>query len=302
MNAVSARAHMKIPDRVCPNATESFEKSSKRKVFFSYSRADLMSVLSVVRACRHLGLSTWIDVENLRPGERWKEAIDAALNIADGFVFCLSPLSLESAWTSVELKVALTRGIRVIPIMLRPVNIEHLPPSLRERQIFDSEAWPATERPMRTASAIASALDARPTLETDSCGHGDFGPEGIDLDSTTISVFLTCTRRSKIFLQENYSRQWSFRLLNPSTLSEILADTSATSNLTISVTGHADPHGVNLLLGAIGAGRKRGRVTLVEEGGTAVFKRSATLASIEYASPCPSDPVLPLVPPRPSAG
>ena len=39
-------------------------------LFFSYSRANLLVVRSVAAELRRLGHRTWIDLEDLRPGER----------------------------------------------------------------------------------------------------------------------------------------------------------------------------------------------------------------------------------------
>jgi len=53
------------------------------------STADLIHVLSVVTALRRVAVNTWIHIDNLKPGERWKNAIEAALADADTMIFCL---------------------------------------------------------------------------------------------------------------------------------------------------------------------------------------------------------------------
>ena len=67
-----------------------------KSVFISCSRADLGPVRALALALRRTGLRTWMDLEDLRPGQRWKDAIGSALAAADAMVFCLSALSLES--------------------------------------------------------------------------------------------------------------------------------------------------------------------------------------------------------------
>ena len=67
-----------------------------KSVFISYSRADLGLVRALTLALRRSGLRTWMDLDDLRPGQRWKDAIGSALEAADAMVFCLSALSLES--------------------------------------------------------------------------------------------------------------------------------------------------------------------------------------------------------------
>lgn len=107
-------------------------------IFFSYSRADLQRVLRIAREVRLLGLATWIDVENLQPGQTWRLAIRAALSNADVFVSCISTYSLESIWIGEELSIAENAAVPILPLMLDHVAIERLPLVLRERQILDA--------------------------------------------------------------------------------------------------------------------------------------------------------------------
>ena len=99
-----------------------------RRVFISYSRADIRHVWAIASALRHEGVETWLDFEDLKPGERWKDAIEAALARADLMLFCVSPNSVESAWTSVELKLALENAVPILPLIVHRVAIEALPP------------------------------------------------------------------------------------------------------------------------------------------------------------------------------
>jgi hypothetical protein len=71
-------------------------------LFFSYSRGNLLAVRSVAAELRRLGYRTWLDLENLRPGERWREAIERAMAASEAMIYCISRLSQESAWTSIE--------------------------------------------------------------------------------------------------------------------------------------------------------------------------------------------------------
>jgi len=127
-------------------------------LFFSYSRGNLRMVRSVASELRRLGYQTWLDVECLRPGERWREAIERALAQSDAMVYCISHLSLESAWTSVELRAAKERGMTIVPLVIDDVSIERLPPVLREVQLILAAEWPLHETPSRAARAIASSV------------------------------------------------------------------------------------------------------------------------------------------------
>ena len=133
-----------------------------RSVFISYSRADLDAVRPLARALRRTGLRTWLDLDDLRPGERWKEAIVNALTAADAMVFCVSSLSLDSAWTSVELQRALALAIPVIPVAMEPLDLGALPEALRERQVCDMSRHPPRHAAVLTAREIAVVLLGAP--------------------------------------------------------------------------------------------------------------------------------------------
>jgi hypothetical protein len=131
-------------------------------LFLSYSRGNLLIVRSVAGELRRLGWRTWLDLESLRPGERWREAIERAMAASDAMVFCISRLSLESSWTSVELRAAQQRGLPVVPLLIDDIDIEQLPPALRELQLIVTAGWTPHEMPALAAQAIARSVGRPP--------------------------------------------------------------------------------------------------------------------------------------------
>ena len=129
-----------------------------KSVFISYSRADLGPVRALAMALRRAGLRTWMDLEDLRPGQRWKDAIGSALAAADAMVFCLSALSLESAWTSVELGQARARCLPVLPVAIERLDLQRLPEALRDLHVHDMSLHPPRDAARLTAHGIAGAL------------------------------------------------------------------------------------------------------------------------------------------------
>lgn len=127
-------------------------------LFFSYSRGNLLIVRSVAGELRRLGYRTWLDLESLRPGERWRDAIERAMAASDAMVYCVSRLSLESAWTGVELRAARERGLLVVPLLVDDVEIDRLPPALRELHLISTTGWAPHELPSRAAQAIARSV------------------------------------------------------------------------------------------------------------------------------------------------
>ena len=133
-----------------------------KSVFISYSRADLGPVRALAMALRRTGLRTWMDLEDLRPGQRWKDAIGSALAAADAMVFCVSALSLESAWTSVELGKAHARQLTVLPVAIERLDLQRLPEALRDLHVHDMSLHPPRDAARLTAHGIAGALGLGP--------------------------------------------------------------------------------------------------------------------------------------------
>lgn len=95
------------------------------RVFISYARVEadpglMDQVRGVAAALRSAGALVWIDIENVKPGQRWDDAIVRALANSDIVVAFFSD-ELETSDTSQvvkEVKVALTEGMTVIPVLI----------------------------------------------------------------------------------------------------------------------------------------------------------------------------------------
>lgn len=127
-------------------------------MFISYSRADLAQVRALTLALRRCGLGTWVDLEDLQPGQRWKDAIGQALAASDAIVFCMSALSMESAWTGVELRQARALGLPILPVAIEALDLGRLPEGLRDLHVHDMHRHAPRDAALRTARGIAAAL------------------------------------------------------------------------------------------------------------------------------------------------
>ena len=100
-------------------------------VFISYAREDKHRVIGLGRALRASGLRTWIDVEDIVPGERWEAAIEKALRQADFILVCMSTHSVaKRGFAQREIKRALRAeeemlegDIFLVPILLDSCEI-----------------------------------------------------------------------------------------------------------------------------------------------------------------------------------
>jgi len=103
-------------------------------VFLSYSRKDLAFVDKLQARLWMKGKSTWIDRKKLEPSQLWWKAIKAGIDGADHYVFLLSPDSLESRYAAEEVKHAAEQNKRMVPVLIREVDLRQVPTALAERQ------------------------------------------------------------------------------------------------------------------------------------------------------------------------
>jgi hypothetical protein len=89
----------------------------KPKVFISYSRDDAAFVKKLRMRLKQAKLSTWLDVEGLKPGTQWQPELEKALRTASAMVVCLSPRSANSSFVTFEWSYAMGAGVKVFPVL-----------------------------------------------------------------------------------------------------------------------------------------------------------------------------------------
>jgi predicted nucleotide-binding protein len=139
--------------------------AEKSHLFVSYSRQDIDRVRPIVGAVkdelefRALPVDLWMDTSNLVPGEQWDVAITEALRASIGFIFFLSPRSLQSDWVARELTLAAASLDRlIIPVILYwPLEV---PPALAERQWLDLSGRPTRKQIKIAATQVAEVVES----------------------------------------------------------------------------------------------------------------------------------------------
>lgn len=138
--------------------------ASQQYLFVSYVSSDQDRVLPLVDAVREelafraAPLEVWMDRSNLRPGEAWDVAITQALESSVGFLFFVSPRSLESDWIRRELTIATaTKDRLIIPIILQ--RDLRVPTELQKWQWLDLSGRPTKKRIMSAAEEIADTVE-----------------------------------------------------------------------------------------------------------------------------------------------
>jgi hypothetical protein len=129
-------------------------------VFISYSRKDKAFVQRLDEALRQRGREAWIDWEGIRATEEFMQAIYAAIEGADTFIFVLSPDSVSSVICGKEIAHAVAQNKRMVPLVARDINAAEVPEALaRLNWIFCREPDDFEQSTNTLISALDTDLD-----------------------------------------------------------------------------------------------------------------------------------------------
>jgi formylglycine-generating enzyme required for sulfatase activity len=114
------------------------------KVFLSYSSSDRTLVEPIYLALRAQGHRVFFDRAGLPAGEEYDVRIRRALENSDLMLFMVSPDSLDAgSYTLTELAIAQKSwdhpAGRILPVILRPISLERVPPYLKSVTFFEPE-------------------------------------------------------------------------------------------------------------------------------------------------------------------
>ncbi len=137
-------------------------KAEGTHVFISYAGRDQENARELVRSLGSAGVETWLDKRDLQPGEDWELQLEDQLRRARAVVVLLTPESLKSPWTFFEVGAAVADGKAIIPVLLKGVEPEEVPPLLKNYE------WVRGSTPSEIGHLIAEAV--KETLE-DPSGH-----------------------------------------------------------------------------------------------------------------------------------
>jgi hypothetical protein len=112
------------------------EGGSGRRLFLSYAREDVAAVTVLRNGLLRLQHNVWID-DRLALGQAWWDEILRQIRLCDAMVVAVSPSLLESQAGSREREYAIQLGKPILPVCLRAVSTQLLPPDLAELQFVD---------------------------------------------------------------------------------------------------------------------------------------------------------------------
>jgi formylglycine-generating enzyme required for sulfatase activity len=123
------------------------------KLFVSYARVDQPICRDIVSTLR--AHEVWYD-ERIYGAQKWWDKIQEMIDWSTGFVYLLSPESVESEYCRKELAIALNSGDKhIFPVIVQDHPDKHakFPEDLRAYQWIDMREW-------RSHEAVANLLNA----------------------------------------------------------------------------------------------------------------------------------------------
>lgn len=105
------------------------QNSETAHLFLSYSRRQFYFAESVVLSLQEAGERIWFDVQELAPGEHWREEIQRGLEEARGIIVIVSRASMASKYVRQEWEPMLAAGK---PIYLVVFEAAVVPPELQQ--------------------------------------------------------------------------------------------------------------------------------------------------------------------------
>ncbi|HEX6200421.1 MAG TPA: toll/interleukin-1 receptor domain-containing protein, partial [Thermoanaerobaculia bacterium] len=138
---------------------------TKALLFLSHAGEEESAARELARRLERAGVPVWLDVERLRPGERWMESLEQALREATAFAVYVGRSGV-ARWVGQEVRVALDRsvteeGFAVIPILGPGADPEELPVFLRQHQWVDLRDGLDDPEGLRELSEVVLGEDRR---------------------------------------------------------------------------------------------------------------------------------------------
>ncbi len=104
--------------------------TSQANVFISYSRRNKEFVQKLHAALESTEREVWVDWENIPVAVDWWQEIQLGIELADTFVFVLSPDSVASKVCRQEIEAAIKHNKRLVPVVWQDVDPTKVHPEL----------------------------------------------------------------------------------------------------------------------------------------------------------------------------
>ncbi|MEO8613062.1 MAG: HEAT repeat domain-containing protein [Chloroflexota bacterium] len=144
-------------------------------VFVAYKHEEKPFVDMLIRQVEMAGFKVWVDAEQLRAGENWREEINYAIKDSFALVVVVTPDAKISEFVTYEWAFAQGAGVKVIPIMLHETFRLHPQLELLQYLDFTDQARPPWDKLIRRLyeiqgenqpNTVMVARDAPPAVKT----------------------------------------------------------------------------------------------------------------------------------------
>jgi hypothetical protein len=96
-------------------------------LFISYSRRQFYFTESLVLRLQEAGIATWFDVQELGPGEQWRDEIQRGLDEARGLILIVSRASMASKYVQQEWEPMMAAGKPIYLVIFEAADVpQHL--------------------------------------------------------------------------------------------------------------------------------------------------------------------------------
>lgn len=131
----------RVRTRTTHSRTSAFDRAGRRRAFASYASPDRREVVARVQGLEKAGVDVFLDVKNLRAGERYEARLLEEITARDVFFLFWSKAARASRWVEKEWRFALAkRGLNFIdPIPL--VAPEKIPPPTELADALHFRDW-----------------------------------------------------------------------------------------------------------------------------------------------------------------
>jgi hypothetical protein len=143
----------KPADKPTAREARTGEGSLPASVFVSYSRRDTVLVHSLLDLYRAIDVPTFVDETSIKPGQKWRIAIDAALEQCDVILVFWCEHAARSSEVRNEYERAISLDKRVVPVL---VDHTVLPDKLGQYQFVDLRKLSEGHRSLEQEDRVAA--------------------------------------------------------------------------------------------------------------------------------------------------
>lgn len=135
------------------------------RVFISYSHKDKTFARRLAQLLSRVGVTVWIDVENIPLGTDWRTEIKEGLHECEAMILIVTPESLSSPHVETEWHTFRDTEKPIIPVLFRTVS--NLPDDLNQLHMIDfcdeasfEESFTRLRRALRTSAQLTALYDS----------------------------------------------------------------------------------------------------------------------------------------------